>query len=169
MNTSDDELKSSLKVPCILHLDSIKGSQSVLEKCIKWSSCIPLHSESRRVNSDFSSSISFMINCGFNCVVAALELYREQAHSSSILREKLLLGACVKLNLLRKNTSNDLKWKEVCGKEGILSLILKARVEIECVRREFLCTTSKALKMDASFDSTNERNPALTRSLASIE
>lgn len=41
--------------------------------------------------------------------------------------------------------------------------IIQARVEIDCVRREFFCTTSKALKIDASFDSTNERNPALTR------
>lgn len=117
-------------------------------------------------------------NCGFNCAEAvnvapvdwlphghnALELYREQARRTSISHDKLLLGAArdaVKaqweLNLLRKNTPNNLRWKEVCGKEGILSRTLKARVEIERVRREFLCSTSKALKMDASFDSTSER------------
>nr|GEY04473.1 putative lysine-specific demethylase JMJ16 isoform X1 [Tanacetum cinerariifolium] len=47
--------------------------------------------------------------------------------------------------------------EEVCGKDGILSRTLKSRVETERVRREFLCSTSKALKMDASFDSTSER------------
>lgn len=35
VNFTDDELASSLKVPCILHLDSIKGSHRGLEKCIR--------------------------------------------------------------------------------------------------------------------------------------
>ncbi|KAD7479835.1 hypothetical protein E3N88_02971 [Mikania micrantha] len=117
-------------------------------------------------------------NCGFNCAEAvnvapvdwlphghnALELYREQARKTSISHDKLLLGAArdaVKaqweLNLLRKNTPDNLRWKDVCGKDGILSQTLKARVEIERVRRDFLCNTSKALKMEANFDATSER------------
>lgn len=117
-------------------------------------------------------------NCGFNCAEAvnvapvdwlphgnnAIELYREQARRTSISHDKLLLGAArdaVKahweLNLLRKNTPDNLRWKDVCGKDGILSQTLKARVETERVRRDFLCNTSQALKMEANFDATSER------------
>ncbi|XP_024979586.1 putative lysine-specific demethylase JMJ16 isoform X1 [Cynara cardunculus var. scolymus] len=117
-------------------------------------------------------------NCGFNCAEAvnvapvdwlphghnAIELYREQGRKTSISHDKLLLGAArdaVKahweLNLLRKNTPDNLRWKDVCGKDGILSQTLKARVEIERVRRDFLCNTSQALKMEATFDATSER------------
>ncbi|KAK1409754.1 hypothetical protein QVD17_36283 [Tagetes erecta] len=117
-------------------------------------------------------------NCGFNCAEAvnvapvdwlphghnAIELYREQARKTSISHDKLLLGAArdaVKaqweLNLLRKNTPDNLRWKDVCGRDGILSQTLKARVEIERVRRDFLCNTSQALKMEENFDATSER------------
>ncbi|KAK2979571.1 hypothetical protein RJ640_016245, partial [Escallonia rubra] len=117
-------------------------------------------------------------NCGFNCAEAvnvapvdwlphglnAIELYREQCRKTSISHDKLLLGAAreaVKahweLNLLRKNTSGNLRWKDVCGRDGILSKALKARVEMERVRREFLCNSSQALKMETSFDATCER------------
>lgn len=117
-------------------------------------------------------------NCGFNCAEAvnvapvdwllhgqnAIELYREQGRKTSISHDKLLLGAAreaVKahweLNLLRKNTSDNLRWKDVCGKDGILSVALKARVEMERLRREFLSSPSQALKMESSFDATSER------------
>ncbi|PIN09991.1 DNA-binding protein jumonji/RBP2/SMCY, contains JmjC domain [Handroanthus impetiginosus] len=117
-------------------------------------------------------------NCGFNCAEAvnvapvdwlphgqnAIELYREQGRKTSISHDKLLLGAAreaVKANweynLLRKSTSNNLRWKDVCGKDGILSAALKARVERERVRREFLCKSSQALKMESSFDANSER------------
>ncbi|KAI3705304.1 hypothetical protein L1987_75539 [Smallanthus sonchifolius] len=117
-------------------------------------------------------------NSGFNCAEAvnvapvdwlphghnAIELYREQARKTSISHDKLLLGAAryaVKahweLNLLRKRTPDNLRWKDVCGKDGILTQTLKARVEIERVRRDFLCNTTQALKMEASFDATSER------------
>ncbi|KAK9078664.1 hypothetical protein SSX86_002721 [Deinandra increscens subsp. villosa] len=117
-------------------------------------------------------------NSGFNCAEAvnvapvdwlphghnAIELYREQARKTSISHDKLLLGAArdaVKahweLNLLRKYTPDNLRWKDVCGKDGILTQTLKARMEIERVRRDFLCNTTKSLKMEASFDATSER------------
>ncbi|KAM7532196.1 hypothetical protein LguiB_035606 [Lonicera macranthoides] len=117
-------------------------------------------------------------NCGFNCAEAvnvapvdwlphgqnAIELYREQGRKTSISHDKLLLGAAreaVKahweLNLLRKNTSDNLRWKNVCGKDGILSKALKDRSEMERVRREFLCNSTQALKMESGFDATNER------------
>ncbi|CAA2983824.1 lysine-specific demethylase JMJ16 [Olea europaea subsp. europaea] len=117
-------------------------------------------------------------NCGFNCAEAvnvapvdwlphgqnAIELYCEQGRKTSVSHDKLLLGAAreaVKANweynLLRKYTSNNLRWKDVCGKDGILSKALKARVEMERVRREFLCKSSQALKMENSFDAHSER------------
>ncbi|XP_024990790.1 putative lysine-specific demethylase JMJ16 isoform X1 [Cynara cardunculus var. scolymus] len=117
-------------------------------------------------------------NCGFNCAEAvnvapvdwlphgqnAIELYREQGRKTSVSHDKLLLGAARdaakahwELNLLRRNTPNNLKWKDVCGKDGILSKALKARVEMERMRRDFHCKSSQALKMEATFDANSER------------
>lgn len=117
-------------------------------------------------------------NCGFNCAEAvnvapldwlphgqnAVELYREQRRKTTISHDKLLLGAAreaVKanweLNLLRKNTIDNLRWKDVCGRDGILAKSLRARVDTENVRREFLCKLSKSQKMENSFDATTER------------
>ncbi|KAK7269048.1 hypothetical protein RIF29_21763 [Crotalaria pallida] len=117
-------------------------------------------------------------NCGFNCAEAvnvapvdwlphghiAVELYREQGRRTSVSHDKLLLGAAREavraqweLNLLRKNTAENLRWKDVCGKDGLLVKALKARVEMERARREFLCSSSKAYKMESSFDATSER------------
>lgn len=87
-------------------------------------------------------------NCGFNCAEAvnvapvdwlphgqnAIELYREQGRKTSISHDKLLLGAAREavranweLNLLKKNTLDNLRWKQVCGKDGILAKTLKVR------------------------------------------
>ncbi|XP_004302095.1 PREDICTED: putative lysine-specific demethylase JMJ16 [Fragaria vesca subsp. vesca] len=117
-------------------------------------------------------------NCGFNCAEAvnvapvdwlphgqvAIELYQEQGRKTSISHDKLLLGAAREavrahweLNLLKKNTFDNLRWKNVCGKDGVLAKVLKARVEMERVRREFLCNSSQALKMESNFDATSER------------
>lgn len=88
-------------------------------------------------------------NCGFNCAEAvnvapvdwlphgqnAIELYREQGRKTSISHDKLLLGAArdaVKahweINLLRKNSLDNLRWKDVCGKDGILTKALKVKI-----------------------------------------
>ncbi|GAB4836091.1 hypothetical protein Ancab_001008 [Ancistrocladus abbreviatus] len=117
-------------------------------------------------------------NCGFNCAEAvnvapldwfphgqtAVELYREQRRKTTISHDKLLLGAAKEavkanweLNLLKKNTVDNLKWTDICGRDGVLAKSLRARVEIESKRREFLCKSSKALKMESSFDATKER------------
>ncbi|KAG7967726.1 hypothetical protein I3843_08G114000 [Carya illinoinensis] len=117
-------------------------------------------------------------NCGFNCAEAvnvapvdwlphgqiAVELYREQGRKTSISHDKLLLGAAREavrahweLNLLKKNTSDNLRWKGVCGKDGILSKTLKTRIEMECLRREFLSSSSQTIKMENNFDATSER------------
>ncbi|GFQ01966.1 putative lysine-specific demethylase jmj16 [Phtheirospermum japonicum] len=117
-------------------------------------------------------------NSGFNCAEAvnvapvdwlphgqnAVELYCQQGRQTSVSHDKLLLGAAreaVKANweynLLRKYNSSNLRWKEVCGPDGVLSKALKTRVEMERVRRDFLCKSSQALKMESSFDADNER------------
>ncbi|KAJ0237762.1 putative lysine-specific demethylase JMJ16 [Hirschfeldia incana] len=117
-------------------------------------------------------------NCGFNCAEAvnvapvdwlphgqiAIELYCQQGRKTSISHDKLLLGAArevVKadweLNLLKKNTLDNLRWKQFSGKDGILAKTLKARIDIERTRRQFLCSSSLALKMHSNFDATNER------------
>ncbi|RZC68872.1 hypothetical protein C5167_032122 [Papaver somniferum] len=117
-------------------------------------------------------------NCGFNCAEAvnvapvdwlphgqnAVELYREQGRKTSISHDKLLLGAAREavranweISLLRKNTIDNIRWKDVCGKEGILAKAIKARVDMEQIRREFLCTSSQSVKMDVNFDATYER------------
>ncbi|KAK9292509.1 hypothetical protein L1049_020482 [Liquidambar formosana] len=117
-------------------------------------------------------------NCGFNCAEAvnvapvdwlphgqnAIELYREQGRKTSISHDKLLLGASREavranweLNLLKKNTLDNLRWRDVCGRDGILAKALKTRVEMERVRREFLCNYSQAVKMESNFDATSER------------
>ncbi|XP_057961153.1 putative lysine-specific demethylase JMJ16 [Malania oleifera] len=121
-------------------------------------------------------------NCGFNCAEAvnvapvdwlphgqnAIELYREQGRKTSISHDKLLLGAAREavrahweLHLLKKDTLDNLRWKDVCGKDGILAKSLKARVEMERVSREFLCNSSHAEKMKSNFDATNERECSL--------
>ncbi|KAE8720930.1 putative lysine-specific demethylase JMJ16 [Hibiscus syriacus] len=117
-------------------------------------------------------------NSGFNCAEAvnvapidwlphgqiATELYREQRRKTSISHDKLLLGAAREaikaqweLNLLRKYTSDNFRWKDVCGKDGVLAKTLKARVEMERLTREFLCSSSQTVKMDNFFDATSER------------
>ncbi|XP_044477878.1 putative lysine-specific demethylase JMJ16 isoform X1 [Mangifera indica] len=117
-------------------------------------------------------------NCGFNCAEAvnvapvdwlphgqiAIELYREQGRKTSISHDKLLLGAAREavrahweLNLLKKNNLDNLRWKDLCGKDGILARALKTRVEMEHVGREYFCNSSLAMKMDSNFDATSER------------
>ncbi|GMI79149.1 Jumonji domain-containing protein 16 [Hibiscus trionum] len=117
-------------------------------------------------------------NCGFNCAEAvnvapvdwlphgqiAIELYREQGRKTSISHDKLLLGAAreaVKahweLSLLKKYTSDNLRWKGLCGKDGVLAKTLKTRVELERLSRECLCSSSQPVKMESNFDATSER------------
>ncbi|KAK1308203.1 putative lysine-specific demethylase JMJ14 [Acorus calamus] len=117
-------------------------------------------------------------NSGFNCAEAvnvapvdwlphgqnAVELYREQARKISISHDKLLLGAAREAIRAQweilfpgKKTFNNILWKGVCGPDGILAIALKARVEMERVRREYLCGSSQSLKMDPCFDETNEQ------------
>ena len=85
-------------------------------------------------------------DCGFNCVEAvnfapldwlpfgqnAVELYHEQRRKTSISFDKLLLGAAreaVKaqweFSLRSNNTLHNLRWRDGCGKDGILTKAAK--------------------------------------------
>ncbi|XP_073012098.1 lysine-specific demethylase JMJ703 [Typha latifolia] len=115
-------------------------------------------------------------NCGFNCAEAvnvapvdwlphgqtAVELYREQSRKITISHDKLLLGAAMEavraqwnILFLRKNTADNLRWKNVCGLDGILTRAVKARIELEHARRENLCCSSQSRKMDDDFDASD--------------
>ncbi|KAK9146396.1 hypothetical protein Sjap_006299 [Stephania japonica] len=117
-------------------------------------------------------------SCGFNCAEAvniapldwlpygqnAVEIYREQRRKTTISHDRLLLGAAREavraqweLQLLKKSTVENLRWKEVCGKDKILAKALKTRVEMEQMKREYLCTLACKVNMDGSFDTCNER------------
>ncbi|KAE8734652.1 putative lysine-specific demethylase JMJ14 [Hibiscus syriacus] len=117
-------------------------------------------------------------NYGFNCAEAvnvapidwlphgqiAIELYHEQGRKTSISHDRMFLGAAreaVKahweLSLLKKYTSDNLSWKGLCGKGGVLANTLRKRVEMERMSRECLCSSSQAVKMESSFDAASER------------
>nr|XP_043618518.1 putative lysine-specific demethylase JMJ16 [Erigeron canadensis] len=162
--------------PDLLHKLVTQLSPSILK-----SEGVPVHRCTQNPGEfvlTFPRSYHSGFNCGFNCAEAvnvapvdwlphghiAIELYREQARKTSISHDKLLLGAArdaVKaqweVNLLRKNTLDNLTWKDACGKDGVLSKAFKERVELERVRRDFLCRTTQVLKMEATFDAINER------------
>ncbi|KAJ6824600.1 receptor-like serine/threonine-protein kinase [Iris pallida] len=116
-------------------------------------------------------------NCGFNCAEAvnvapvdwlphgqtAVELYREQARKISISHDKLLLGAAREavraqwnISFMGKSSLENLRWKDACGVDGTLAKSLKARVEVERMRRELLCSV-QSRKMDVGFDANCER------------
>ncbi|XP_021887589.1 probable lysine-specific demethylase JMJ14, partial [Carica papaya] len=117
-------------------------------------------------------------NCGFNCAEAvnvapvdwlahgqnAVELYSKQHRKSSISHDKLLLGAAREavqafgeLTFLGNETPQNLRWKSVCGKDGILTETVKARVQMEEDRMKDLSTGLKLVKMAEDFDSNNEK------------
>ncbi|THG21854.1 hypothetical protein TEA_015320 [Camellia sinensis var. sinensis] len=120
-------------------------------------------------------------DCGFNCTEKAkfspfdwlphgqnaVELYGEQGRKTSISHDKLLLRAAMEvvraqweISLMRKNSEYYLRWKALCGKDGILSKALKSRIKQESLRREYLCNSSQSQEMEMDFDSTSKRDSA---------
>ncbi|KAJ6727721.1 LYSINE-SPECIFIC DEMETHYLASE [Salix koriyanagi] len=106
-------------------------------------------------------------NCGFNCAEAvnvapvdwlahgqhAVELYSEQRRKTSISHDKLLMGAAQEaicalkeLFLLGKETPENLRWRSVCGKDGVLTMAIKTRVKMERERIKYLPTNLRVEK-----------------------
>ncbi|KAJ9168425.1 hypothetical protein P3X46_019950 [Hevea brasiliensis] len=117
-------------------------------------------------------------NCGFNCAEAvnvapvdwlahgqhAVELYSKQHRKTSISHDKLLLGSAQKavqalweLLVLGKETPENLRWRSVCGKDGLLTQAVKTRVQMEEERLRNLPTRLKLQKMEKEFDLCSER------------
>ena len=88
-------------------------------------------------------------NCGFNCAEAvnmalidwlvhgqnAVELYSKQCRKTSLSHDKLLLAsaqeavrALAELALSGMETPKTLKWKSVCGKDGVLTGAVKVTI-----------------------------------------
>lgn len=88
-------------------------------------------------------------NCGFNCAEAvnvapvdwlahgqsAVELYSEQCRKTSISHDKLLMGSAREavmalwdLSVLGKENKRNLSWKNVCGKDGMLTNAVKVEI-----------------------------------------
>ncbi|KAA8537093.1 hypothetical protein F0562_029571 [Nyssa sinensis] len=117
-------------------------------------------------------------NCGFNCAEAvnvapvdwlehgqsAVELYSDQHRKTSLSHDKLLFGsvreairALCELSVPEKENLGNLSWKSVCGKDGILTKAVKARVWMEKERIEHLPTHLQFQKMERYFDLKSER------------
>lgn len=85
-------------------------------------------------------------NCGFNCAEAvnvapvdwllhgqnAVELYSKQRRKTSLSHDKLLLGSAQEaikalsdIFIDGNDTLKNLKWKSVCGKDGVLTNAVK--------------------------------------------
>ncbi|XP_022716483.1 LOW QUALITY PROTEIN: lysine-specific demethylase JMJ15-like [Durio zibethinus] len=117
-------------------------------------------------------------NCGFNCAEAvnvapvdwlehgqhAVELYSEQHRKTSLSHDKLLLGsarqaiqALRELFILGRETPGNLRWKHVCGKDGMLTKAVRMRVQMEEERVNCLPPHLPLQKMEKDFDLERER------------
>ncbi|KAI4297517.1 hypothetical protein L6164_037404 [Bauhinia variegata] len=117
-------------------------------------------------------------NCGFNCAEAvnvapvdwlvhgqnAVELYSKQCRKTSLSHDKLLFGSALEtvralgeLVLLQKQTPENLKWKSVSGKDGVLTEAIKTRIRMEEERLNRLPNHLKLLKMERKFDDQTDR------------
>ncbi|KAK7318707.1 hypothetical protein RJT34_03413 [Clitoria ternatea] len=116
-------------------------------------------------------------SCGFNCAEAvnvapvdwfvhgqnAAELYSLQGRKTSLSHDKLLFGcaqeavhALAELTLLGKDLKYS-KWRNACGKDGVLTKAVKTRISMEKERLDGFTTHIKMQKMDIDFDLDKER------------
>ncbi|XP_057798109.1 putative lysine-specific demethylase JMJ16 isoform X2 [Salvia miltiorrhiza] len=107
-------------------------------------------------------------SCGFNCSEAVCiapvdwlphgqnitEIYAGYCLKTSLSHDKLLLGAAMAAvvslwdSFANKSFNSNIRlWRSVCGKDGILTRLLKLRVKNEGTRRKYLCNTSMSRAM----------------------
>ncbi|KAL5731560.1 hypothetical protein ACHQM5_004279 [Ranunculus cassubicifolius] len=117
-------------------------------------------------------------NCGFNCAEAvnvapvdwllhgqsAVDSYSLQCRKTSLSHDKLLLGAAREaaqslweLLHIRNRDQDPSRWRNVCGKDGMLTAAIKTRLVTEQESRDSLRITMRGKRMDPDFDSTHER------------
>ncbi|KAI4343122.1 hypothetical protein MLD38_027660 [Melastoma candidum] len=116
-------------------------------------------------------------NCGFNCAEAvnvapvdwllhgqnAIELYGKQHRKTSISHDKLLfLSALAAVQALQEFSATGyspeyLRWKHVCGTDGLLTRAVKARVNLEEERLNRLPSYLRLQKMETELDLEDER------------
>ncbi|KAL3644975.1 hypothetical protein CASFOL_010155 [Castilleja foliolosa] len=84
-----------------------------------------------------------------------VELYAEHCLKTSISHDKLLLGAAIEAVsaqretlAFRNNSVNNRLWTSACGKDGILTRVLKSRVRNEGIRRSHLCDMELSSALD---------------------
>ncbi|XP_031131092.1 lysine-specific demethylase JMJ18-like isoform X1 [Ipomoea triloba] len=116
-------------------------------------------------------------NSGFNCAEAvnvapvdwlqhgqvAVELYSKQRRRTSLSHDKLLVGAAREaaqalweLSFLEKEIPRNLRWKMVCGQDGILTKAIKKRVQMEEERIKRLSPVLSLKYMGRDFDLKSE-------------
>ncbi|XP_073226285.1 lysine-specific demethylase JMJ18-like isoform X2 [Cicer arietinum] len=117
-------------------------------------------------------------SCGFNCAEAvnaapydwfehgqnAVEIYSQQCRKTSLSHDKLLFGsaqeavhAFSETTLHGKENLKYLKWRNACGKDGVLTKAVKTRITMEKERLDLLPVHLKTLKIDNDFDMVEER------------
>ncbi|KAF3514553.1 hypothetical protein F2Q69_00001910 [Brassica cretica] len=118
------------------------------------------------------------VDCGFNCLeianFATLDwlphkeidaLQNQEKKIKSLLSyDKLLFGAaseavkCLKeYSLTKKETADNMRWFNACGKEGMFSNTVKSRVKKEKSRVQYLSGPLKPQRMEESFDDVSKR------------
>ncbi|XP_038898268.1 putative lysine-specific demethylase JMJ16 isoform X2 [Benincasa hispida] len=117
-------------------------------------------------------------NCGFSVTEEAnfapldwlphgyisTERYSVERRKTLISFDRLLLGAAIEavkaqweLSLCRKEeTKDNLRWKNACGKHGILAQTIKSRIRSESLRREYLTTASQTREVTESSDAVRK-------------
>ncbi|XP_075497635.1 lysine-specific demethylase JMJ18-like isoform X1 [Primulina tabacum] len=117
-------------------------------------------------------------NCGFNCAEAvnvapvdwlqhglnAVELYSKQCRKTSLSHDKLMVAAAQKaiqalweISILKQENPENLRWKNVCGKDGKLTEAIRRRVHLEKKRIERLPQVTNFQKMEKYLDLHIER------------
>ncbi|PIN24819.1 hypothetical protein CDL12_02473 [Handroanthus impetiginosus] len=169
------ELEGAMKK----HLpDLFEEQPDLLNDLVTQLSPLVLKSEGVPVYQVVQNAGEFGFNCGFNCAEAvnvapvdwiqhgqgAVELYSSQHRKTSFSHDKLLFAAARKavqslweISVLKRENPENLRWKNVCGMDGMLTEAIKTRMNLEEKRFEHLPLDTRFQKMEQDFDLKTER------------